>query len=204
MADPVFPDIKPMPSAIGTPGPKHNRPPLEDSIALDFDEAIRNRGLDQRIAEITESAERAPAIETREAAAQAGDLIAMARAAADQVEAERETLNRPLLTAGRTLKAKADSFVGPMETAISGLRAKLDAFVAAHPETLARGDFGARVGTKTNWLFEIVDPAKLPLAIRRHPDVLAAMEKVIRGQVRGGARSIAGVKIWSEQVASVR
>jgi hypothetical protein len=204
MSDPVFPDVQPMPSPIGTAGPKHNRPPLEDSVVLDFDEAVRNRGLDQRIAEITESAERAPDIETVEAAGQAGDLIAAARAAQAQVEIEREALNRPLLTAQRSLKAKADSFVAPMETAIGGLRAKLDAFVAANPETPARGDFGASVSAKTEWRFEIAELAKLPLAIRRHPDVIAAMEKVIRGLVRGGTRSIPGVKIWSERVANVR
>ena len=67
-----------------------------------------------------------------------------------------------------------------------------------------RGDYGARVARKTEWKFQILDLSKLPLAIRRHPDVIAAMEKVIRGQVRGGARSIAGVKIWSEMAASVR
>ena len=64
MPNPAFPDIEPMPGEGMTPGPKHNRPPLEDSIGLDFDEAIRNRGLDQRIQEISESAGRAPDIET--------------------------------------------------------------------------------------------------------------------------------------------
>jgi hypothetical protein len=44
----------------------------------------------------------------------------------------------------------------------------------------------------------------LPLAIRRHPNVMEAIEKVIRGMVRAGERKIAGVRIWASAKASVR
>jgi hypothetical protein len=128
----------------------------------------------------------------------------MARAAKEAVEAERETLNRPLLTAQRSLKAKADGFVGPMHAKISDLGARLDAFMDSHPEAV-RGDYGARVGTRETWEFKVESWAKLPFAIRRdHPDVIAAIDKVIRHLVRGGTRKIAGVRIWSTKKANVR
>jgi hypothetical protein len=200
---PAFPNEPAWPDSPQGPDPKHNQPPLEDQIVLDFEVALADRGLDVRAADITANAERAPAIDSRETAGQAGDLISAGRAAKAEIEAERETLNRPLLTAQRTLKAKADAILTPMDSALGGLKARLDAYVA-HTGAVVRGDYGARVGTKTEWHFEITDPAKLPLAIRRHPAVTEALEKIVRGQVRGGARQIAGVRIWSTQKSNVR
>jgi hypothetical protein len=202
---PEFPDAPawPDPMEAGGPDPKHNQPPLEDQIVLDFEDALAVRGLDVRARDIMAAAERAPAIDCRDSAGKAGDLISAGRAVKAEIEAERETLNRPLLNAQRTLKAKADATLTPMDSALGGLKARLDAYIAS-TQAVVRGDYGARVGAKTEWHFEITDPAKLPLAIRRHPAVVEAMEKVIRGQVRGGARSISGVRIWSAKKANVR
>ena len=69
---------------------------------------------------------------------------------------------------------------------------------------VARGDLGARVGTKTVWRHEIEGVRKLPDAILTHPTVLEAIDKVIAGRIRGGERAIKGCRVWSEQVANVR
>jgi hypothetical protein len=72
-------------------------------------------------------------------------------------------------------------------------------------EPVARGDLGARVGTRTVWKHEIEVPvAKLPKAILESAPVREAVDKVIAAQVRGGTREIKGVRIWSEQEAAVR
>jgi hypothetical protein len=197
----LFSDLKPWPSEA--PPADHNQPPLEDRILLDFEDALHRRGLDHRTIEIAESAGRAGTIDTREAAGKAGDLIAAARAVTESVEAERMALNRPLLTAQKSLIAKAAAMLEPMESSISILRKKLDEFIATQDEAIT-GDHGARVGKRSEWLSEIIDPAKLPLAIRRHPAVVEAMEKVVRAQVRGGARHIAGVRIWENKKADIR
>lgn len=198
----TFDNLKPWPGGEGPPA-HHNQPPLEAQITLDFDEALRRRGLDARAIEIAAAAERCPVIDSREIAGKAGDVISAARALSAEIDAERETLNRPLLTAQRNLKARADGILAPVNENVAFLRQRLDEFMAGQPKAV-HGDYGARVGTRAVWQFEIVEPAKLPLAIRRHPDVLAALEKVVRGHVKNGARSIAGVRIWKGAKASVR
>jgi hypothetical protein len=199
-SNPHFPDLARWPE---TPPPiGHNRPPLETSVLLDFDEAIARKGLAARVAEIAEAAKRAPDVDAETVGA-AGDLVAQAKAATEAVGAEREVLNRPLLDAQRGLKSRADGLLAPMATPIGELRAKLDAFMAEHAE-VAHGDMGTRVGKREVWEFKIVDLGKLPLDIRRHEEVIAAIEKVIRARVRSGTRAIPGVKIWSSQKATVR
>lgn len=201
--NPNFPDAKAWPGE-GPPA-HHNQPPLEDQVLLDFDEAVRAKRLDERIAEIMDSAERAPdEVKTADEAGSVGDLLALAKTAKQAVDAEREILNRPLLTAQRGLKGKADSLTGPMDKVIAPLRAALDAYVAAEAEVVVHGDLGARVGTHTVWEFEVFALAKLPLDIRKHPTVLEAINKVVRARIKDGARSIAGVKIWAAQKATVR
>lgn len=76
---------------------------------------------------------------------------------------------------------------------------------AAHvPEPVARGDMGARVGTRTVWKHTIESVRQLPDAILKNERVIEALDKVIAAQIRGGARQIKGVTIWDEQVADVR
>jgi hypothetical protein len=193
-----FDDIKPF------PGQHHNDPPLEARVTIDFDDALRARGLDARVAEIVESADRSPdPIESADDAGKAADLVAMARDAKQAIDAERELLNRPLLTAQRSLKARADSIVAPMEAAVSTIRDRLDDWVAAN-EAPALGDYGAKASARETWEFVVADYSKLPVAIRRHPDVLTAIDRVVRSQVRGGARKISGVRIFPTVKAAVR
>lgn len=70
---------------------------------------------------------------------------------------------------------------------------------------VARGDLGARVGTRTVWKHEIEVPiAKLPKAVLENERVRAAVDQVIGQMIRSGTKEIKGVRIWSEQEASVR
>ena len=204
--DEQFPDVKPFPAVKGAPPePYHNQPPLEDRLMMQFDEALFRKGLTVRVAEIAGAAQRAPEIiADDEDAGRVGDLLAQAKAVHQAIDAEREVLNRPLLNAQRALKGKADALALPMDNAVAPLRELLDKFVASKPEAVAHGEMGARVGSRTDWDFEIVDLARLPMSIRRHPEVLAAMEKVIRSLIRGGAREIPGVLIREAKHVVIR
>jgi len=197
---PEFEDLKAWPAEVDR---HHNQPPLVDRVLLEFDDALRLNGLDLRVRELTASAERAPPVDSPEACGAAGDLIAMARAAREKVGSERDDLNGPLALAAKSLKARADAVLAPMETALADVQASLDCFMAGGGAAV-RGDYGALVSPKTQWRAEVVDFTKLPLAIRRHPDVVAAAEKVVRALVRGGERTIPGARIWSETTAAVR
>lgn len=196
-----FDDVKPWPADLDR---HHNQPPLVDRILVEFDDALRLNGLDERIAEVTASAGRAPAIDNDAACGKAGDLIAQARAVREKVATEREELNGPLAVATKALKARADAVLAPMETAIADIQARLDGYMTGNAEGRVRGDYGALVSAKVTWRAEVTDFNKLPLAIRRHPDVIAAAEKVVRAMVRGGEREIPGCRIWPETTANVR
>ena len=72
-------------------------------------------------------------------------------------------------------------------------------------DPVARGDLGARVGTRTVWRHEIEVPiAKLPKSILESAPVREAVGKVIAAMIRAGSHEIKGVRIWSEQEASIR
>jgi hypothetical protein len=193
-----FDDIKPF------PGDHHNEPPLDARVTLDFDDALRAKGLDARVAEIMRSADNAPLeIISAEEAGKAADLIAMARDAKQAVEAERETLNRPLLIAQRSLKARADSIVAPMEAAVAVVRGKLDSYCAT-ADAPALGDYGAKASAREAWDFEVVDYPKALRALRDNASIRDAVEKAVRSQVRSGVRRIPGVRIFPTTKASVR
>jgi hypothetical protein len=231
----------------------HNQPPLEERLVMEFEDELRDDKLIDRINQIVASAGRAPAIDSAGVAGQVGDLIALARTCRKEVEARRENHNRPLLTAQRALKGRADALLAPMDAAINRVKGVLDAFMAeearkaaearaeaerqarlareaaeqaareaianneptpppAPPvieparveQPVARGDLGARVGTRTVWRHRIESVRQLPDAILKNERVIEALDKVVAAQIRGGARVIKGVTIWDEQVADVR
>ena len=200
---PEFDDLKPWPDDEQIAGRHHNQPPLEERILQEFDELLAIAGVRHRIREISEAAERAPMISSSEDCGAAGDLIKMAKAATEQVDEAREKLNRPLLNAQRALKGKADELVAPMQVRIAGVKASLDDYMASHPDAV-RGDYGAKVSRATKWNFEIESLAKVPKDIREAEPVVEAIRKVIAGRIRAGERTIAGVRIWSDQAAAVR
>jgi hypothetical protein len=69
---------------------------------------------------------------------------------------------------------------------------------------VARGDLGARVGARTVWRHEIESVRQVPDRILKNQRVIDAISQVIGAEIRAGAREIKGVRIWSEQEASVR
>ena len=108
----------------------HNQPPLEESILMDFDSALRDReGLLARIDEMEKKADQAQPCENDDTAGRMGDFIKMASAAVKAIEEEREKLNRPLLTAQRALKGKADSYSSRANAAGAKVRALLDPYL---------------------------------------------------------------------------
>lgn len=79
---------------------------------------------------------------------------------------------------------------------------------AAHVEKpVARGDYGARVGTRKVWHHEIESVRQLPDRILKHPKVLDALNVVIAAEMRGmgeNKTAIKGTRIWSTDEAVVR
>jgi hypothetical protein len=122
-----------------------NNPPIEEQVLLDLDAALlEHDGLIDRIAQFeakaNEVAAEAATLEvdgdklgpckTADMAGRYGDFIKMTSTAAKVIEAERETINRPLLTAQRSLKARADSYSQRALAAGEKVRMQLNKYLA--------------------------------------------------------------------------
>lgn len=70
--------------------------------------------------------------------------------------------------------------------------------------TTIRSGYGPTASQRKIWKSEIMDYAKVPKDIRNHESVKEAIAKVVAQRVRGGAREIAGVRIWEEADVSFR
>jgi len=117
-----------------------NNPPLAESIVMDFDNALRARqGLIERIDEMVRKAADAKPCPDAETAGRMGDFIKMTAAAVAAIEAEREIFNRPILTAQRALKARADVLIGKATDAGATVRSHLNAYLAEQ-ERLRRAE----------------------------------------------------------------
>ena len=142
-----------------------NNPPLEEQVLLDLDAALlEHDGLLERIkafeakadevetaAKAEQDAEDAKAAadgrkpnqiilcKSADMAGRYGDFIKMTSAAVKVVEAERETINRPLLTAQRSLKARADSYSQRAAAAGDKVRAQLNRYLAEQ-DRIARAE----------------------------------------------------------------
>lgn len=72
---------------------------------------------------------------------------------------------------------------------------------------VARGDLGAKVGTRKVWHHEIESVRQLPDRLLKHPKVIDALNIVIAAEIRGmGERKsdIKGVRMWHTDDAIVR
>lgn len=127
-----FPDVKPFPTAAG-PGVApigHNRPPLEEQVVIDFNEALQTEPhLMEKINALL--ARKDNIVDKCTDADQAGKYADGAKAISTcikTIEALRETQNRPLLTAQRALKGRADSIIDQLKPVDQKLRAAILAF----------------------------------------------------------------------------
>lgn len=69
---------------------------------------------------------------------------------------------------------------------------------------IARGELGAKVGTRKVWHHEIESVRQLPDRLLKNPRVIEALDKVIAAEIRAGTKEIKGCRIWSEDEAVVR
>jgi hypothetical protein len=193
----LFPDLPAFPGeAQGGDGrvvTRHdNQPPLEERVVMDFEDKLKAAKLDARVAQLSDSAGRAPACDNDEAAGKIGDLLSLARAARKAVEDLREGENRPILNAQRALKAKADALLAPMDKAMQELKRRLDAYVseqarkAAEARRKAEEDARrlqeeARANAAPDEPIPVVTPAPVPApAIRSDLGTLVSARKVWR------------------------
>lgn len=107
-----------------------NNPPIDEQIVIDLAEALAADGLTTRISDLIAAAGRAPAITSPDIAGRYADLIKQMVAAGKAVEAQRETLNRPLLNAQRALKGRSDAITAPLKDAETEARGKVSRYDA--------------------------------------------------------------------------
>lgn len=129
---PAFPDIKPFPGeSQASAGIGHNRPPLEEQVVQDLESAIdETPGLRTRIRDLITKADTLPPCTDEETAGKLGDFIKMAKDAASRVDAIREQIKRPYLTATRNLDAKARTHTEALTRAGDKARVVLNGYVA--------------------------------------------------------------------------
>jgi hypothetical protein len=193
----LFPDLPAFPGeAQGGDGraiTRHdNQPPLEERVVMDFEDKLKAAKLDARVAQLSDSAGRAPACDNDDAAGKIGELLSLARAARKAVEDLREGENRPILNAQRALKAKADALLAPMDTAMNALKRSLDAYMseqarkAAEARRKAEEDARrlqeeARANAAPDEPIPVVTPAPVPApSIRSDLGTLVSARKVWR------------------------
>ena len=211
----------PTDAAGALPPRTHNEPPLEERIVMDFVDVLTREGITERVDKIVASAGRAPPCTTEAIAGQYGDLVKMARAATVDIEAERERLNRPLLTAQRTLKAKADAIGAPMVDAVNGLRKSLDTFMAEErrkadevrrlaeeqaraAERAAREEYDRQVALAKEEA-EAAGAKEAPVAEFVPPPPVYEAPPIAAPVARGDLGSRVGTKtVWKHKIDSVR
>lgn len=69
---------------------------------------------------------------------------------------------------------------------------------------VARGELGAKVGTRKVYKHKILSVRQLPDRILKNPRVIEALDKVIAAEIRAGTHELKGCEIWAEDEAVVR
>jgi hypothetical protein len=235
--------VSSQPEPLGGRDPRlDNQPPLEARVMLDFQEDLAREGVKSRIAELLESAARAPKCDSDAIAGAIGDFCRQAAEVGKRIDSAREKHNRPILNAQRALKGKADELMAPLQREVGRLRQDLNSFMSEKarlareeqarrekeaaearaaaaeispelaeqiapppPEKpIARGELGAKVGTRKVKMHKILSVRQLPDRILKNERVVEALDKVIAAEIRNGAAEIKGVEIWEEDQAVVR
>lgn len=190
-----FPDTGPIQTGLG-----HNRPPLDEQVVSDFEEALAAEGLRDRIDALVSAAARCGDCTDEEKAGRGGDFIKQCAAAAKAIEAEREKLNRPLLNAQRALKGRADTYTGRLQDASASVRRKVDAFMAeqrriaeekrrlAEEQARKAAEAAAKEAAETG----------APVAVEIEP------VKVEAPVVQGDYGKVTSTTVWRHEIVSVR
>jgi ABC-type transporter Mla subunit MlaD len=105
-----------------------NQPPLEERLMLEFVEDLDAQGVTAKIAQLVTNAADARKCDSEHVAGQIGDFCKQTGTITRMVNDTREKYNRPLLTAQKTLKGKADALLAPLLAAADRLRADLNRF----------------------------------------------------------------------------
>ena len=107
-----------------------NNPPLEETVVMEFDSNLREHDFDliARIDGLEAKARDSEPCYDAETAGRYGDAVKAAVAAQKVIDAERETLNRPILNAQRALMGRATFYKERLIVAEKRLRGHLDAF----------------------------------------------------------------------------
>lgn len=108
-----------------------NNPPLEERTIMEFDANLREHdGLFDRIDAYVKHAAAAGPCLSDDDAGRYGDFVRQTASTCKVIDDEREILNRPLLTAQRQLKSRADSYRERAATAGAYVRGLLDVYLA--------------------------------------------------------------------------
>ena len=170
------------------------RPYLDATRALDSKGKFYDEGLDkirrQARAKLTAY------VQYREAEARKAAELERQR-----LEEERKAAEAAAAARGPAIGDDVEEMVSKIEAEFGG-RPTTPAKPTSEP--IARGDYGARVGTRSVWKAEIVDVKKLPKAVLDHPKVVEAILSVLNQQVRSGIREIKGARVFETTEASVR
>lgn len=186
-----------------------NRPPIEEQVVIDLTEALDGAGLTKRIADLLASAGRAPEITSPEIAGRYADMIKQMSAAGKAVEAEREKINRPILTAQRALKGRADAIVAPLADAERAARGKINVFDAAEREKERKRQQEAWERAEAERLrLQAIEDAKAAAEKREAAPVIVEPEPVVEAApapVQGdfGAKVVRTTN-WKHEIISVR
>lgn len=125
-ATPAFDDIKPFPGENTLPPRDHNRPPLEEMIVLDFEEALDSvENLRDRIKYVIQKAADLPACTNQEMAGKLGDFAKIAKTCLKVIDGKHDEIKRPFLTATRNLDAKKRGYTDVLNAAVAAAERKV-------------------------------------------------------------------------------
>lgn len=129
ITQPIFDDVKPFPGEGRLPPRDHNRPPLDEMIVIEFNEAIEP--LAGRITDLLAAADRAGPCTDDITAGKYGDYIRMVSAASAKVDEARVSIKAPYLAATRALDGRAKSTLDSLADGKAKVKRHLDVFIAA-------------------------------------------------------------------------
>lgn len=139
------------------------------------------------------------------------DRVAAELAARRAIEVERVRVENERIEAENAKRRAAEQDGRPFRSSTEFASLPLEpepepepVYVAPAPVAPIRGDYGSVVGVKKVWKHEIESVRQLSNDVLNHPKVVEAMDSVIKGLLRGGARTVKGCRVWEEEQASVR